>query len=90
MLFSSFCQAWVPTRGSQPWPGHMTGAHHFLSKMNSELGNASYRAEQYLWMQRAWSTLRGKLLPKSIFYKYKPFILIMSLYLYQCFIISIK
>lgn len=46
---------------------HDWSHHHFLLKMNSELWKASYRAEQYLWMQHAWSTLRGKLLVKSIF-----------------------
>lgn len=37
-----------------------------------------------------WYALRGRLLPKNIFYKYKLFILSMSLYLYQCFIISME
>lgn len=33
---------------------------------------------------------QGKTVTEKYFYKYKPFILIMSLYLYRCFIISIK
>lgn len=81
----------VPTWDGHLQPGHMTGATTTsLYKQTQSLGKTSYRAKQYLWMQHCVVNPQGKLLPKSIFYKCKPFILIVSLYLYRCFIISIK
>lgn len=64
---------WCCSRPHSVMPGHQPEAatlarfhdwshHHFLLRMNSELWKASCGAEQYLWMQHAWSTLRGKLL----------------------------
>lgn len=57
------CQPEAVTSARSPDWNH----HHFLFQLNSQLWKAGCRARRYLWMQHAWSTLRGKLLPKSIF-----------------------
>lgn len=57
------CQPEAATSARSPDWNH----HHLLFRLNSELWKARCRAGYYLWRQHVWSTLRGKLLPKSIF-----------------------
>lgn len=69
LFSSSLCQApRCQPEAATPARAHgRSRHHHVLLAVTSEPGEAGCRAERYLRTQRAWPTLRGKVLPKSIF-----------------------